>query len=159
MKHSFLDTLLSTNTYVNHSSQMTPIIDNVLFLGAQHTSTDDMLSQNNIKRIISIGCVPLTNKYVTYKFDIDDNGGSTTQLFNDIIPKIHAIINECVKNNEPLLVHCQAGISRSAISIITWLMKYKQMSYDEAYQFVKKRRPIIAPNIYFVDYAKHNFML
>jgi hypothetical protein len=58
MKHSFLDTLLSTNTYVNHSSQMTPIIDNILFLGAQHTSTDDMLSQNNIKRIISIGCVP-----------------------------------------------------------------------------------------------------
>jgi protein-tyrosine phosphatase len=102
---------------------------------------------------------PLTNKYETYKFDIDDNGGSTTQLFNDIIPKIHAIINECVKNNEPLLVHCQAGISRSAISIITWLMKYKQMSYDEAYQFVKKRRPIIAPNIYFVDYAKHNFIL
>jgi protein-tyrosine phosphatase len=75
-----------------------------------------MLSQNNIKRIISIGCVP---------------------LINDIIPKIHAIINKCVKNNEPLLVHCQSGISRSAIYIITWLMKYKQMSYGEAYQFVK----------------------
>ena len=74
-----------------------------------------MLSQNNIKRIISICCVP---------------------LINDIIPKIHAIINECVKNNEPLLVHCQSGISRSAISI-TWLIKYKQMSYDEACQFVK----------------------
>ena len=42
-----------------------------------------------------------------------------------------------LKNNEPLLVHCQSGISRSAIYIITWLIKYKQMSYGEAYQFVK----------------------
>ena len=41
-----------------------------------------------------------------------------------------------LKNNKPLLVHCRSGISRSAI-YITWLMKYKQMSYGEAYQFVK----------------------
>ena len=158
MKHSFLNTLLPSNhNCVAHSTLMTPIIDNLLFLGAQHTTTDNMLLQNNIKHIISIGCVPLTNKYLTYKFDIDDNGMSTTELFNDIIPKIHEIINECIKNNEPVLVHCLAGISRSAITIITWLIKYKQMSYDEAYSFVKNRRPIISPNIYFVDYAKNNY--
>ena len=47
------------------------------------------------------------------------------------------------------LVHCVAGISRSASLCIAYLMKYQKMSLDQAYYHVKKRRPVIRPNVGF----------
>lgn len=45
-----------------------------------------------------------------------------------------------------VLVHCAAGVSRSATLVIAYLMKRKGMPFLEAYSFVKERRPIIRPN-------------
>lgn len=47
------------------------------------------------------------------------------------------------------LVHCVAGISRSASLCIAYLMKYQKMTLDQAYYHVKKRRPVIRPNVGF----------
>ncbi|KAK9762249.1 dual specificity phosphatase 19 [Basidiobolus ranarum] len=48
--------------------------------------------------------------------------------------------------NARILVHCQAGISRSATVVIAYLMKYQDISLDEAYILVHLARPIICPN-------------
>ncbi|CAG5124982.1 unnamed protein product, partial [Candidula unifasciata] len=47
------------------------------------------------------------------------------------------------------LVHCVAGISRSASICIAYLMKYKRMPLDQAYRHVKKCRSVIQPNVGF----------
>lgn len=141
-------------------SSMSCIIDSLLFLGAQHNSCEKMLDKNNIQCIVSIGCSPLfgnSHKYILHPFDVNDNGRSTQTLFNDIVPKVHDIINDCIHQKKPLLVHCQAGISRSAICIITWFMKYKQMNYEDAFALVKTRRPTVHPNMHFAEYAKTKF--
>ena len=44
-----------------------------------------------------------------------------------------------------VLVHCGAGISRSAAVVIAYLCRYTGMSYAEALTFVKVRRPQVAP--------------
>lgn len=44
-----------------------------------------------------------------------------------------------------VLVHCGAGISRSAAVVIAYLCRYAGMSYAEALAFVKARRPQVAP--------------
>lgn len=44
-----------------------------------------------------------------------------------------------------VLVHCGAGISRSAAVVIAYLCRFAGMSYAEALGFVKARRPQIAP--------------
>ena len=44
-----------------------------------------------------------------------------------------------------VLVHCGAGISRSAAVVIAYLCRYAGMSYAEALTFVKVRRPQVAP--------------
>lgn len=44
------------------------------------------------------------------------------------------------------LVHCVAGVSRSASLCIAYLVKYEQMSLRQAYKFVKTARPIVRPN-------------
>uniref|UniRef100_T1GHX6 tRNA pseudouridine synthase n=1 Tax=Megaselia scalaris TaxID=36166 RepID=T1GHX6_MEGSC len=45
-----------------------------------------------------------------------------------------------------VLVHCNAGISRSASVIIAYLIMKKGMSFDEAFKLVKDKRPAIQPN-------------
>jgi predicted protein tyrosine phosphatase len=49
------------------------------------------------------------------------------------------ILNGCV------LVHCGAGISRSAAVVIAYLCRFAGMSYSEALAFVKAKRPQVAP--------------
>ncbi|ESP01659.1 hypothetical protein LOTGIDRAFT_139279, partial [Lottia gigantea] len=45
-----------------------------------------------------------------------------------------------------VLVHCNAGISRAATLVISYLMKTEQMSFNDAYDYLKERRPRINPN-------------
>ena len=49
-----------------------------------------------------------------------------------------------------VLVHCRAGMSRSATMCIAYLIKHNHWSMDKAYEFVKSRRPQIAPNFSFM---------
>jgi len=48
--------------------------------------------------------------------------------------------------NGRVLVHCYAGISRSASIVIHYLMRYYGMSFEQAKQFVKSKRSKIDPN-------------
>ncbi|KAM4675135.1 dual specificity protein phosphatase 16 isoform 1-T3 [Discoglossus pictus] len=59
-------------------------------------------------------------------------------------------IEKAKASNGRVLVHCLAGISRSATIAIGYIMKRMDMSLDEAYRFVKEKRPTISPNFNFL---------
>lgn len=50
-----------------------------------------------------------------------------------------------------VLVHCEAGISRSASTVIAYLVKFHDMPLSVAFRHVKDRRSIICPNSGFVE--------
>lgn len=55
-------------------------------------------------------------------------------------------IQEHRKKGCNVLVHCHAGISRSATIVIGYLMKYENMNLKTSLAFVLKKRPCIYPN-------------
>jgi protein-tyrosine phosphatase len=52
-------------------------------------------------------------------------------------------------NRGAVLVHCYAGVSRSATCVIAYLMQEKHMGFEEAFSFASKKRPVIFPNMGF----------
>ncbi|NXC95512.1 DUS5 phosphatase, partial [Certhia familiaris] len=49
-----------------------------------------------------------------------------------------------------ILVHCEAGISRSPTICMAYLMKTKKLRLDEAFDYIKQRRSLISPNFGFM---------
>lgn len=50
------------------------------------------------------------------------------------------------KSGQAVLVHCKMGVSRSASTVIAFLMKQQGWTLDEALNHVRERRPIVQPN-------------
>lgn len=47
---------------------------------------------------------------------------------------------------ENVLIHCMAGISRSATLVVSYLMRKFKIGYRTAMQYLEMRRPIVDPN-------------
>ncbi|KAK6171499.1 hypothetical protein SNE40_019676 [Patella caerulea] len=91
----------------------------------------------------------------TYQIHIDDVPSARLNVYFDCCAdKIHQVACSGGKT----LVHCVAGVSRSATICMVYLMKYYRVSLREAYLHVKKRRSVIHPNLGFwkqmVDYER-----
>lgn len=72
------------------------------------------------------------------------------QLVDRFFDETHSFIEEARRNKCNILVHCKAGISRSPTIAIAYLMKWKRLHLQEAYEFVKQCRPQISPNLNFM---------
>lgn len=58
--------------------------------------------------------------------------------------------DEAIRNESKVLVHCQAGVSRSPTIVIAYLMHKYNMRMNDAYARVRDMRPIVAPNLIFI---------
>jgi len=144
------------------------IIKNGIFIGNVYsvignysTNDDDILSEINIKVIISALTEEEYEDYMIGEQDFhniewhrlvvdDDKDEKISQYFFEV----HNIINKALAENKNVIVHCAAGISRSSSLVIAYLMIENRWSYEEAYNYVKSKRSIINPNIGFVKQLK-----
>lgn len=61
-----------------------------------------------------------------------------------------SLVDQVKSQNGKVLVHCQAGVSRSATICIAYLMATRRLRMEEAYKYVKSRRRIVSPNFNFM---------
>ena len=117
-----------------------------LYLGSGFNSYDlDNLKKLNINVIINVTremkSFYLDNlKLNYYQFAIRDDG---IEEIDSILEESYETISAHLASNDTILVHCYMGASRSASVIINYLMRDKRMDYQQAYQMVKAKRPII----------------
>lgn len=58
--------------------------------------------------------------------------------------------DEGITQNRGVLIHCLAGVSRSVTVTIAYLISALNMTLNEAYDFVKQRKPSVNPNLNFM---------
>jgi len=137
-------------------------IDTNIFLGALPLKNLDhftIFKDNNIKAVLSIIEEIDTKKETIFvspielsfwkKNHIDHLHISCKDLYPPSLKDLDLaadFIHKNVQENKKIYVHCTAGRSRSAMTIICYLMKYKNMSYEDAFKYVKSKRDLVLVN-------------
>jgi predicted protein tyrosine phosphatase len=81
-------------------------------------------------------------------FQLDD--APTATEFPATLRACVALLQQMHQHDKrPCLVHCYAGVSRSASVVIAYLMTRYALKAQDAYALVEQRRPCINPNPYF----------
>ncbi|KPP68363.1 dual specificity protein phosphatase 2-like [Scleropages formosus] len=141
------------------SGRTTPLYDQdgpveilpFLFLGsAHHSSRRETLAQCGITAVLNVSssCPNLFETELLYMtLRVEDS------LAADIrarFPEAIRFIDSVKESGGRVLVHCQAGISRSATICLAYLIHSLRVRLDEAFDFVKQRRRVISPNLAFM---------
>ncbi|GAA6220937.1 dual specificity protein phosphatase 18-like [Lates japonicus] len=71
---------------------------------------------------------------------------STAYPLSDHFDQVADKIQHIAERGGRTLVHCNAGVSRSAALCIAYLMKHRGVTLLEAHRWVKTCRPIVRPN-------------
>ena len=77
----------------------------------------------------------------------DDEDADIIRFFSST----NTAIDFALAAGKQVLIHCAAGVSRSATLVIAYLMWRSGFPWKEAFDFVRERRSIINPNDAFCD--------
>jgi hypothetical protein len=75
-----------------------------------------------------------------YRIPIDDWHGHGDALFGHL-PSVVRAIDDVLKKGQGVLVHCYAGMQRSAATVAAYLIWKKGMSTVEAMDFIRGKKP------------------
>ena len=119
-----------------------------LWLGNRYSPREtDNLIKNNIKLIINCTkdiIYPIDSNIQVIRLSIQDlNTTEANDILSQKINYLIYIMNLYLNNNIGVLIHCYAGVQRSATVVLCYLLKYKNMSLDMAKAIMKEKRSIV----------------
>ena len=122
----------------------------------------EFIEKQNIKHVIDVsGCENSLEGYFEERhieyvsiYVLDTKTCNISEHFD----RTFTIIKKALEKNESVLVHCNAGVSRSATIVIAYLMTYRRMDFKKAYNHVKKRRACINPNAGFTYFLQYRYL-
>lgn len=123
-----------------------------LFLGSQHDAlSEDVIKKNGITHILNVSTSSPRSPFVPdvnfLRIPVND---SHTDRLLPYFQEAFRFLDEVRTSQSCVLVHCLAGISRSPTLVIAYIMHYLALTTDDAYRFVKEKRPSISPNFNFL---------
>lgn len=125
-------------------SAMTRITDH-LFLTGVGGMTRENFRKNHIDFVVNITTeAPFWQGLESMRLPLEDDLAANILPYFDIA--IDKIQEQITKNQAHVLVHCVAGVSRSAAVVIAYLMKTCRMDLHGAFNHCYNLRPVIRPN-------------
>ena len=138
-----------TKDIENHpATRVTPFLVLGNMRDAGDTETLARLGVDHVLNVTAVSPAYTPAPHLTYKqLHAADNGLQNIKQYFD---EAFQFIDATRASGGSVLIHCQAGVSRSPTIAIAYLIKYFPMSIGDAYKFVKCRRSIISPNLNFM---------
>lgn len=140
-------------SYLTSTVQPNEIIDGRIYLGSEASAANrEFLDTHGITAILVYGSglgmfYANTNdsgnmiKY--HQLPIED---TIHQPLIPFLPACMEFISSSLAEGRNVLIHCHAGVSRSAPVTIAWIMLTQHLNFDEAVELVHSKCPMVAPN-------------
>ena len=127
-------------------------ITDKIYLGNEDTARDkELLKKLNISNILicAEGCNTFYPDEYKYKILYLDDA-----VDEDLLSWIKEAFEFIDSSKDNIYIHCVMGISRSASIVIAYIMYKNKMTFNEAFDFVAKKRKVISPNTGFQNQLK-----
>lgn len=113
------------------------IIDNI-YLG--NSDSRHFIKDKSIDRVVEIG----EEDELAFYRDIKINDLLTIKIADNRNAKINEYFEKVwefiIKNDKKVLIHCKMGTSRSVTFVISYLVKMKKMTVEDAINFIDSKR-------------------
>lgn len=152
------DFFMSKNTSVTEERNgkfrliCSEIIEDFLYLGSDYLAKNkSILQDNKITHIINSAGDYSPNyhdndfKYLTFHLKDHPRENIECIFYNAI-----NFIEDAKASKGRVYVHCVQGISRSATICLAYVILSKGLDYNEAFEFIQKKREVINPNLGFI---------
>ncbi len=143
VSHSIVDNISLLFTEPTH------VIDNIYIGNSLNASNYYELINHNITHVINVS-EEISNYYpddMEYlRISVSDTNDASLESY--FIKALKFIENADGSN---IFIHCFMGSSRSATIVVLYLMKYHKMSFEQAYKFLKTKRPVVNMNVTFAE--------
>lgn len=129
---------------------MDQVTENLWLGGLASVADVENLKKNNIHSVLSVmrGMVVVQATFTHKQIEIDDV--EEEDILNHLIACISFIEAELDKGHG-VLVHCQAGMSRSPAIVAAYLMYSLHLDTDGAIALIRQSRPDVDPNSGFLE--------
>mmetsp|Transcript_19931 Transcript_19931/g.35420 ORF Transcript_19931/g.35420 Transcript_19931/m.35420 type:complete len:177 (+) Transcript_19931:310-840(+) len=124
-------------------SRASALIKGRLYVGGRY---DGMVAKlKNPRHMTHLLCLEGTSKYpeegskLHYLHEPLSDGGKDN--LEEFFGRVYPFLQEAVDSHGKLLIHCTSGVNRGPAISIMVLMAFKEMSFEDAYAFVKSKRP------------------
>lgn len=140
---------------------MSLVIKNLFIGNIQDAANKSFLESNHINLVINC-CKEYTVDYnylnsiniTCIMLDYFDSLEQDLDIKGKLLSTIKLIDDHLSNERGGVIVHCVAGVSRSASVLIAYLMWKNRINFDSAFTILKQVRPIVEPNYNFIYQLK-----
>ncbi|MBN3300216.1 dual specificity protein phosphatase 19 [Amia ocellicauda] len=127
-----------------------------LLLASQDVAQDfDTLKNFKVTHILNVAYGvenAFPDQFIYKSFSILD---LPQTIISEYFQECSEFIEQAKTENGVVLVHCNAGVSRSASVVIGYLMSSEFLSFEDAFALVKSARPAACPNPGFMEQLRN----
>ena len=123
-----------------------------VFVGSQDSRHNAAgLKERGIRAVLDVAFGDIVGQSVDKNEDLEEVLrlpllDEPSQPLQQTLETALAFLDRCEQRGVPVLVHCNAGISRSVSVCVAFLMRKYSIGYDEALATIRVTRPSAKPN-------------